>query len=476
MSEAGRFVVHYLVNSVWQTPLLLLAAWLVSRILRKLGPAAQHRVWTAVLMVAAIAPCGAFKRSEVSVHLLVDWGSANFLTDPRNVPGAAGLAPGTLRLVPALYFAILCAYLLYLVFAGLRLGWGLSKTRRLVLHSTAIGLPAEVAEIWQRCQSAFAIPTTTLASSPDLTGPVTIGIRNAVLLMPPGFISESTQEDLAAALGHECAHLERRDFFLNLLYQLISLTISYHPATWLIKSRIAETRELVCDRMAAERIAGPLPYARSLLRLAASMHAGGMTNSHHAIGMFDANTLEDRIMSLITSQPSVSRARKMILLTSGISLLSLSGITAVALTANVEELANGGQQQATVDGASQSVAAPIQNPPQNSSGSRSENAAALPPQTYHVGGPVSPPKLTYAPDPEFPRGQKKGGVVVIACTVDAEGKPRQVRVVRSLSHPFDKNAVRAVEQYRFTPAILKGDPAPKPVAVAVNIEVNFRRY
>jgi hypothetical protein len=49
MTEAGRFVVHYLVNSVWQTPLLLLAAWLVSRILCKLGCLAQHRVWTAAL-------------------------------------------------------------------------------------------------------------------------------------------------------------------------------------------------------------------------------------------------------------------------------------------------------------------------------------------------------------------------------------------------------------------------------------------
>jgi protein TonB len=84
--------------------------------------------------------------------------------------------------------------------------------------------------------------------------------------------------------------------------------------------------------------------------------------------------------------------------------------------------------------------------------------------------------LTYAPDPEFPRGQKKGGVVVVALIVDAKGNPQQVHVVHSLSHAFDTNAVRAVGQYRFTPAMLKGDPAPKPVAVAVNIEVNFRRY
>lgn len=476
MIETGRFVVHYLVNSVWQTPLLLMAAWLVSRILSRLGCLAQHRVWTAALMVAAIAPFGAFKRSAVSVHLLVDWGSVNILGDPHNAPGAAGLAPGTVRLVPALYFTILCAYLFYLVLVGIRLGWGVYKTRQLVRHSTVVGLPREAAQIWQRCESAFAIPRTTLASSAEISGPVTIGIRNAVLLMPPGFLAEATPQDLAAALGHECAHLERRDFFLNLLYQVVSLPIAYHPATWMMKARIAGTRELVCDRMAAERIAGSRSYASSLLRLAAAMHAGRMTNPHHAIGMFDANTLEDRIMSLMTSQPSVSRATKMILLTSGIFLLSLSGIAAVALTTNVEELANAGQQQATVDGASQPVRTQVQNPSQSSSGSPAENAVDPQPQTYHVGGAVSAPKLTYAPDPEFPRGQKKGGVVVVALIVDAKGNPQQVHVVHSLSHAFDTNAVRAVGQYRFTPAMLKGDPAPKPVAVAVNIEVNFRRY
>lgn len=71
---------------------------------------------------------------------------------------------------------------------------------------------------------------------------------------------------------------------------------------------------------------------------------------------------------------------------------------------------------------------------------------------------------------------EKETVVVVTCIVDVKGQPKQVVVVRSLSHAFDRNAVRAVEQYRFTPAMLEGDPAPKPVAVAVHIEVNFRRY
>jgi TonB family protein len=93
---------------------------------------------------------------------------------------------------------------------------------------------------------------------------------------------------------------------------------------------------------------------------------------------------------------------------------------------------------------------------------------------YHIGGPVSAPRLLSAPDPEFPSGQTEGGVVVVACVVDEEGAPRQVHVIRSLSDGFDQNAVRAVEQYRFSPAMLQSESASKPVAVEVHIEVNFR--
>ena len=93
---------------------------------------------------------------------------------------------------------------------------------------------------------------------------------------------------------------------------------------------------------------------------------------------------------------------------------------------------------------------------------------------YHIGGAVSAPSLLSAPDPEFPSGHTEGGVVVVSCVVDEKGAPRQVRVVRSLSDAFDQSAVRTVEQYRFSPAMLQTESASKPVAVEVNIEVNFR--
>jgi protein TonB len=54
--------------------------------------------------------------------------------------------------------------------------------------------------------------------------------------------------------------------------------------------------------------------------------------------------------------------------------------------------------------------------------------------------------------------------------VDAQGNPQRVQVVHALGKGLDEKAVEAVRRYRFKPATLQG----KPVAVELNIEVNFR--
>ena len=74
-----------------------------------------------------------------------------------------------------------------------------------------------------------------------------------------------------AALAHECAHLARRDFAKHLIYEYASAAVAYHPAVWMMRRRIAATRELVCDEMAAGVVGNRPEYAASLLRLATAM-------------------------------------------------------------------------------------------------------------------------------------------------------------------------------------------------------------
>jgi TonB family protein len=92
-----------------------------------------------------------------------------------------------------------------------------------------------------------------------------------------------------------------------------------------------------------------------------------------------------------------------------------------------------------------------------------------------VGGGVSAPRPIYDPDPEYSeqaRQAKYQGAVLLWVVVGPDGRPRDIRVQRSLGMGLDEKAIEAVKQWRFEPARKDG----QPVAVQVNIEVNFRLY
>ncbi|HEU5450507.1 MAG TPA: energy transducer TonB [Terriglobales bacterium] len=94
---------------------------------------------------------------------------------------------------------------------------------------------------------------------------------------------------------------------------------------------------------------------------------------------------------------------------------------------------------------------------------------------YRVGGGVSAPRALYAPDPEYSEEARKAkyqGTVVLWVVVGPDGRPRDIRVQRSLGLGLDEKAVEAVRQWKFEPAKKDGNP----VAVQINVEVNFRLY
>ncbi len=94
---------------------------------------------------------------------------------------------------------------------------------------------------------------------------------------------------------------------------------------------------------------------------------------------------------------------------------------------------------------------------------------------YRVGGGVSAPRGIYTPDPEYSEEARKAkwqGTVVLWVIIGPDGRPRDIRVQRSLGMGLDEKAVEAVRTWKFEPAKKDG----QPVAVQVNIEVNFRLY
>jgi TonB family protein len=94
----------------------------------------------------------------------------------------------------------------------------------------------------------------------------------------------------------------------------------------------------------------------------------------------------------------------------------------------------------------------------------------------HVGGRISAPIPLNNVEAEFSdeaRRAKYQGLVLVSVIVDTQGYPQNPRVVRALGMGLDEKALEAVRKYRFKPAMRDGKT---PVAVIVNVEVNFHLY
>ena len=52
-------------------------------------------------------------------------------------------------------------------------------------------------------------------------------------------------------------------------------------------------------------------------------------------------------------------------------------------------------------------------------------------------------------------------------TVDASGKPTDLKIVQSVNSVMDRNVLNAVSQYRFTPGTLDNQPTAVPVNLAI---------
>ena len=116
--------------------------------------------------------------------------------------------------------------------------------------------------------------------------------------------------------------------------------------------------------------------------------------------------------------------------------------------------------------------------PLNSVGPVNDVTLAPPPQVrpkepVHVGGGVVAPTKIADVAPIYPPialAARKEGLVILQAVIDEDGLVREVKVLRS-DPLFDKSAMEAVKQWRFTRPTLNGQPIPVVMTVTVGFKV-----
>ena len=466
-SPVLSWLLSYLFNALWQIPLLFAAAWLATRMLRRAHPRVEHRVWVAALLLQIALPACSLHIGTLWASMWVTLRSLTFYwKQPSVIRGAEttiffgpGVAGGnSLHLPPGLLAGVALAYACCVLYFAGRIAWGLVETRTLARSATRLTLTGDTALRCSRYCRRLGItaPPPEIAASPRVIGPITVGFRRGLLLLPSAFLETITPRDLDAVLAHELAHIQRRDFAKNVLYGLVSLPVVWHPLLWRTRARIAESRELVCDAVAAdviaaEAVAGRRQYAQSLLRLASMLAGRPAIPTLHAIGILslgsDARTFERRIMILTHKRTPMSATRRFVIAAACGILAVATCTSALALRTDVAAL-NRAQE----------------NPA----------AGTTPPTRIHVKAAIMSGLKISGENPTYPkeaRAKKIQGTVELALVIDKDGLPQGIHVKQSPSELLTKSAIKAVSTWRWRPYLLNGDPIE--VDTTVNVTYNL---
>ena len=376
MDALSRLAATFLLNAVWQVGLMAGLALLADRFLRRAPARFRHTLWAIALAAAVALPLASLRPSlERRGAVTYSFGAA--------VP-VAGAVPDELSagfwesaqswikqaaqegvpLPQPWERGLLGAYGAFLVIQLVRLARAWRRARRIGRRASACGVPARVAGVAAECQRAMAppgrppAPTLCLRSSAELSGPVTVGARRAAIVLPEKLLAEDSEAELRAALGHELAHVQRRDYLRNLIHELVILPVSFHPLALLIRRRLARTRELACDEMAAALL-GPPRYARSLVRMAHDISRSSTALAEEfTLGVFDADILEERVMRLLDPKPLASARLAKVMLAAGTAVIAACCLAAAKLSvaaapdhaqAASAETAGGGVEGIVVD-------------------------------------------------------------------------------------------------------------------------------
>jgi TonB family protein len=232
-----------------------------------------------------------------------------------------------------------------------------------------------------------------------------------------------------AALRHERAHIRRKDLWTLLLAHVACAVYWFHPLVWMVAARMRREQEHACDDAVILSGLEPASYAEALLAAAQNLTSTRLIGCH----MLTQKTFKSRIARLLADgMPRVSSS----------STLRRAAVIFAGAVITIG-LLSGKPQAPDQDG------------------------------VYKVGEGITAPKVIYKIDPSYTdvaTAAKVNGTVVLQMVIGTDGQAHDVQVVRGIGSGLDEQAVLAVDQWRFDPALKDGEP----VKVRATIEVNFR--
>ncbi|WP_417389834.1 M56 family metallopeptidase [Gimesia sp.] len=382
----------FLLDLVIKSTVILVAACLVSRLLRQASASVRHSVWAVTLLAVLALPVFNVwmpKWTLETVSLNQANASSQIQTPSTAVPvnqtrssvpadvsvsqsqespvaelksqsrvqnnssqAASSLLSLTLQWLSVCWLTGVVLLLLRLALMSVRLG-SVRRQCEVVSEGRLFGM-------LQTCRESLECsqPVALLVKE-EWTMPMTWGWRRASILLPREAEQWSEQE-LRCALLHELAHVARRDCLLQLFVQLTCAIYWIHPLVWLAARGVHLEREGACDDMVLQQGTRASDYADQLLQVVSRCQSSSRLK-YLAVSMASRNGFAERLQAILQEtrdrRPAGFRTQVTLAMLF-FGLTGLLGIFPVAFSgivyAQQPETNQGGQRQSRAESLRQS--------------------------------------------------------------------------------------------------------------------------
>ncbi len=414
----------FLLDLVIKSSAILVAAFLLTRLLQQASASVRHSVWGAALLAVLALPVinaslpkwsmGTFSLSQANaantsqttsaaepVVKTIPYKAANTAASQTEIPPAVTFttqhkiqnsrsADATFYISQGMQWLSVC-WLTGVVLLCLRLAV-MSVRLRSIGRQCEMVSEGRLFDILQTCRETLGCtqPVTLLVKE-EWTMPMTWGMLRASILLPRE-AEQWSDEEIRVALLHELAHVSRRDCLLQLFVQLTCAVYWLNPLVWFASRSVHFERERACDDIVLQNGTRASDYADQLLQVVSRFQAGRRLK-YLAVSMASRSGFAERLQAILleTQDRRPVRVRTMVALAiTFIGLTGLLGVFQVAFSgtawAQQAETTQRGEQQSRAESLRQSSQAPQQHQQQ----SRQESLPRQPKRSELKSIPVAP--------------------------------------------------------------------------------------
>jgi bla regulator protein BlaR1 len=248
-------MIAFIAVHLWQSTLVVIAAWLLARACRNNAAAIRYWIWFSasakfLVPLAFLQWLGDGFGRSLAVPLPVDpalMEAATAIFIP-SVPGSLAIPDSILPQIQGAAVAI-WALGTALLFLRWLLQWRAVRSTLAFATQVSMDLPAPVR-----------------VTSDDMTTGV-FGIFRPVVILPRTVIRELQPGQLQAVLAHEVCHLHRRDNLTAAIHKCVEAIFWFHPLVWWIGTNLLRERETACDESVVAAGHEQAVYAQSILNV-----------------------------------------------------------------------------------------------------------------------------------------------------------------------------------------------------------------